>query len=39
MLINQLEEHFNAKDYHDTYTEELQKVIEKKPGASQSKLN
>jgi DNA end-binding protein Ku len=30
MLIEQLEEHFNASVYHDTYTEELKKVIEKK---------
>lgn len=30
MLINQLEEHFKASQYHDTYTEALQKVIEKK---------
>jgi DNA end-binding protein Ku len=30
MLINQLEEHFNASEYHDTYTEALKKVIEKK---------
>jgi DNA end-binding protein Ku len=30
MLIDQLEEHFNAKEYKDTYTEELKKIIEKK---------
>jgi DNA end-binding protein Ku len=30
MLINQLEEHFNVAQYHDTYTEALKKVIEKK---------
>lgn len=30
MLIEQLEEHFDASQYHDTYTEELKKVIEKK---------
>jgi DNA end-binding protein Ku len=30
MLINQLEEHFNASKYHDTYTETLKSVIEKK---------
>jgi DNA end-binding protein Ku len=29
-LIDQLSEHFNAKDYHDTYTEELKKIIDKK---------
>jgi DNA end-binding protein Ku len=30
MLIGQLEEHFKASDYKDTYTQELKKVIEKK---------
>jgi DNA end-binding protein Ku len=30
MLIEQLEEHFNAEEYKDTYTEELKKLIEKK---------
>jgi DNA end-binding protein Ku len=30
MLINQLEEHFNADEYKDEYTEELKKLIEKK---------
>lgn len=30
MLINQLEEHFNAAEYKDTYTQELKKIIEKK---------
>lgn len=30
MLISQLEEHFKASEYHDTYTEELKKVIDKK---------
>ncbi|HEY0010465.1 MAG TPA: Ku protein [Candidatus Paceibacterota bacterium] len=29
-LIGQLEEHFNAKEFKDTYTEELEKVIAKK---------
>jgi DNA end-binding protein Ku len=39
MLINQLEEHFNAKDYHDTYTEELQKVIDKKARGKPIKID
>jgi DNA end-binding protein Ku len=30
MLIDQLQEHFKASDYKDTYTEDLQKLIEKK---------
>jgi DNA end-binding protein Ku len=30
MLITQLEEHFDASKYKDTYTDELKKVIEKK---------
>jgi DNA end-binding protein Ku len=30
MLINQLEAHFNASEYKDTYTAELKKVIESK---------
>lgn len=30
MLIEQLEEHFNAEEYKDTYTEELKKIIDKK---------
>lgn len=30
MLINHLQDHFNAKEYHDTYTEDLKKIIEKK---------
>jgi DNA end-binding protein Ku len=30
MLIKQLEEHFNASEYKDTYTDELKKIIEKK---------
>jgi DNA end-binding protein Ku len=30
MLIDQLEEHFNASEYKDTYTEDLKKIIEKK---------
>jgi DNA end-binding protein Ku len=30
MLIGQLEEHFNAAEYKDTYTDELKKVIESK---------
>jgi DNA end-binding protein Ku len=30
LLIGQLEEHFNASQYKDTYTDELKKVIEKK---------
>jgi DNA end-binding protein Ku len=30
MLIEQLEEHFNAEEYKDTYTDELKKLIEKK---------
>ena len=29
-LIGQLEDHFNAKEFRDTYTEELEKVIAKK---------
>jgi DNA end-binding protein Ku len=29
-LIGQLEEHFNAKEFRDTYTEELEKIIAKK---------
>jgi DNA end-binding protein Ku len=29
-LIGQLEEHFNAKEYKDTYTKQLEKLIEKK---------
>lgn len=30
MLIEQLEDHFDASKYRDTYTEKLQKVIERK---------
>lgn len=30
LLIKQLEEHFKASEYHDTYTDELKKVIDKK---------
>ncbi len=30
MLIEQLEDHFKASEYHDTYTEDLKKLIEKK---------
>lgn len=30
MLIGQLQEHFDAADYKDTYTDELKKVIEQK---------
>jgi DNA end-binding protein Ku len=30
MLINQLEERFNPKNFHDTYTDELKKVIDQK---------
>jgi DNA end-binding protein Ku len=30
MLINQLQDHFKASDYKDTYTEDLKKLIEKK---------
>lgn len=30
MLINQLNEHFNAKEYRDTYTSELKKIIDRK---------
>lgn len=30
MLIKQLEDHFNVSKYHDTYTEDLKKIIEKK---------
>ncbi len=30
MLIDQLKEHFNAKEYKDTYTAALKKVIERK---------
>jgi DNA end-binding protein Ku len=30
MLIDQLKEHFDAKEYKDTYTQELRKLIEKK---------
>lgn len=30
MLINQLEDHFKASDYKDTYTEDLKKIIAKK---------
>lgn len=30
MLIDQLQEHFNASEYKDTYTEDLKKLIEKK---------
>ena len=29
-LIEQLSEHFDAKEYHDTYTEELKKIIARK---------
>ncbi|HET8574578.1 MAG TPA: Ku protein [Candidatus Paceibacterota bacterium] len=29
-LINQLEEHFNAAEFKDTYTKDLEKIIEKK---------
>lgn len=29
-LINQLEKHFNIKEHHDTYTEDLKKIIDKK---------
>jgi DNA end-binding protein Ku len=29
-LIRELQEHFRASEYHDTYTEDLKKVIEKK---------
>jgi DNA end-binding protein Ku len=30
MLINQLQEHFKASEYKDTYTDELKKIIAKK---------
>jgi DNA end-binding protein Ku len=30
MLIEQLQDHFNAEEYKDTYTEELKKLIDKK---------
>jgi DNA end-binding protein Ku len=30
MLIEQLQDHFNAREYTDTYTEELKKLIERK---------
>jgi DNA end-binding protein Ku len=30
MLIGQLEEHFNASEYHDEHTQELQKIIANK---------
>ena len=30
MLIDHLQAHFNAKEYHDTYTEDLKKMIDKK---------
>lgn len=30
MLIEHLQEHFNIKEYHDTYTEDLKRIIEKK---------
>ena len=30
MLIDQLKEHFDAKEYKDTYTEELKKIISRK---------
>lgn len=39
MLINQLEDHFKASEYHDTYTEELKNLIEKKAKGETIKIS